>query len=92
MDNRESNESGSGLGLGICKKIVEKLGGEISIESQQGIGTTVTFMINVTNVRFQEKIDTQVELNDTALKLEFPVSHVMNSFPDEEIDEFDLNK
>lgn len=33
---------GSGLGLSIVRKIVEAHGGEVGLESQQGVGTTVT--------------------------------------------------
>jgi len=36
---------GSGLGLVFCKEIIESHGGEIQIESDIGVGTTVTFTI-----------------------------------------------
>ena len=40
-----SNEIGSGLGLQICKTIVNRMGGDIRVESVKGKGTTVTFTI-----------------------------------------------
>ncbi len=39
--------SGSGLGLYVAKNIVEKHGGEISLESEESAGTTVTFSLPV---------------------------------------------
>lgn len=40
--------SGSGLGLVICKKLVELMGGSIDAASEQGKGTTVTFTMPLT--------------------------------------------
>jgi len=37
------NAGGHGLGLSICNKIAEGLNGNITIESQLGVGTTMTF-------------------------------------------------
>ena len=36
---------GTGLGLYICKEIVAKLGGTISVDSQLGVGTTMTIVL-----------------------------------------------
>jgi len=37
--------SGTGIGLAICKKIVQKHGGQISLESKPGKGTIVSFTL-----------------------------------------------
>ena len=38
---------GTGLGIPICRNIINKLGGDISFESQEGTGTTFTIRIPV---------------------------------------------
>ncbi|MEI8375499.1 MAG: ATP-binding protein [Planctomycetota bacterium] len=38
---------GTGIGLMVCKHIVEQFGGTIEIESEPGLGTTVTFAFPV---------------------------------------------
>ncbi len=40
------NYGGTGLGMSICKELVELMGGRIYAESEKGKGTTVSFEIN----------------------------------------------
>ena len=43
----KDGEASSGLGLAICKKIIEKHGGEIKVASRVGHGTTFSFTLPV---------------------------------------------
>lgn len=58
-DSSRSTE-GSGLGLAIVKSHVESLGGKVSIKSEVGRGTTVTFVLP----RQSDQLVTQQQKND----------------------------
>ena len=47
---------GTGLGLSISKRIVEALGGEISVSSELGKGTELTFMIDIGDCKSTRRI------------------------------------
>ncbi len=44
-----ANEKGTGLGLVLCKEIVNKLEGQIKVESQPGKGSTFSFTLPLNN-------------------------------------------
>ena len=44
LNNRQQYD-GTGLGLATCKRVVDNLGGKISVESEVGIGTTFTIIL-----------------------------------------------
>jgi len=44
-DLNKINQSGMGLGLSICKGIVQKLGGTIEVNSQEGRGSVFQFAV-----------------------------------------------
>ena len=59
---------GTGLGLTISRKYVKQLGGEISLQSEDGKGTTFTIKIP-----FKEALTEVVTIKDEAIELSKPV-------------------
>ena len=46
---------GAGLGLSLCKEIIELYSGYIAVESETGKGTTVTFTVNLNRTNEQDR-------------------------------------
>jgi signal transduction histidine kinase len=45
-----SSSQGTGLGLALVRRLVESLGGQVSVESRLGHGTTFSFMLPIATV------------------------------------------
>ncbi len=46
-EHRKTNPSGRGLGLSICKMIVEQMGGSVNVQSELGKGSTFAIEFKV---------------------------------------------
>lgn len=60
---------GTGLGLNICKHLVNLMGGDIHLESQEGQGTNISFHIWVEGVEKKDVTDTVKEYNEEKLSM-----------------------
>ena len=58
-DTAHRRHGGTGLGLTICKKLVEVMGGEIWIESDPGKGASVCFQLSYAPAPEESRIDTE---------------------------------
>lgn len=45
-EHSKMNAQGTGLGLNICKRMIEQMGGEVKVDSIYGKGSTFTININ----------------------------------------------
>ena len=51
--NGRTNKEASGLGLYLCKRVLDKLGHTVSIESTVNVGTTVCIGLSRDNIKFE---------------------------------------
>ncbi|WP_346302041.1 ATP-binding protein, partial [Halomonas sp. BM-2019] len=62
---------GSGLGLTICRQLVEQMGGEIGVESQPGVGTTFSFLLPLEGHEGAERLP-ELRLDGQTVLIEEP--------------------
>ncbi|MEM9226461.1 MAG: ATP-binding protein [Verrucomicrobiota bacterium] len=67
---------GTGLGLVICKRLVEKMGGDITVTSAEGEGSTFSFDFPLT--RSGDPVRTVNALGSSKLNPEFAQSYPLN--------------
>jgi polar amino acid transport system substrate-binding protein len=69
-DNSVSRKyGGTGLGLSICRKLVELMGGEIGLESTEGKGTTIWFIVPMEMASQQAADEAQPDLSAVRMLL-----------------------
>ncbi len=84
------NTTGSGIGLAFTRMLVEKMKGEIEVESELGKGTTFTVTLPLKNNNLKQIVPLDKE---TSINLDVPelVDASIEEFEDEEVDPEELN-
>jgi hypothetical protein len=85
-NNRNLNQKGIGLGLCICKQISQIFGGDVTVQSQKGHGSTFTFEF----VLESEDLDQKSEESKKNEMKPSPSTFLIHLDP--EIPDFDLNE
>lgn len=63
-DYTASKYGGTGLGMSIAKKLIERFDGELQVDSKEGVGTTCTFSIQLSNPII-EHVDSETSDSDS---------------------------
>ncbi len=68
-DHTYAQYGGTGLGLNIVKQIVENLGGDISVSSKVGNGTTFRFLLPYTKGRVENLVKQSQQISEEKAKI-----------------------
>lgn len=75
---KKSGQKGTGLGLAISRKIIELQGGQISVSSEEGVGSTFSFQLKYKNAHSMSKAmadNSSVENSSVNELAVHPVNH-----------------
>ncbi len=64
QDEKKLNKEGIGLGLNICKSLVQQNGGEIWVDSEKGKGSTFSFVMEMPISAVESGYDTNTNAKD----------------------------
>lgn len=73
----ENKIVGTGLGMGIVKKLVEMMNGTIDVDSEQGKGTTITVIVNLRIAPSNDIAADNVVVTDDASQMNFEGKRVL---------------
>ena len=89
IERREDDYQGTGLGLPIVKKLVELFGGEIYLESEENIGTRISFILDFDFAEISKDQEKSIEMylneNKTNLKILLVEDNKINQIVTERI-------
>ena len=74
LGQEQSGIQGTGIGLVITKRLVELMGGELQVQSEQGLGTRLTVTLPSASVFVHTSA--HAEIDDDAPSPDSPVQHV----------------
>ncbi len=73
-EHRNSNPQGRGLGLSICKSIVQNMGGNITVESKLGFGTSFNLFFDTVSY-FKDESSAEDQSPSGVLSASYSWSH-----------------